>query len=76
MTFLGLGLLCAAGTAVASLWNDGDLLQTRYLSVDVPFIGPVGTSTAFFFDLGVYLVVIGTVLSILEAFGSPEEEVG
>jgi len=76
MTFLGLGLLCAAGTAVASLWNDGDLLQTRYLSVDVPIIGPVGTSTAFFFDLGVYLVVIGTVLSILEAFGSPEEEVG
>jgi hypothetical protein len=34
----------------------------------------VSTSTAFFFDLGVYLVVLGTVLSILEALGSPEEE--
>jgi multicomponent Na+:H+ antiporter subunit A len=74
LTFLGLGLACAAGTAIAALWNDGDLLETRYLSVDVPFIGPVGTSTAFFFDLGVYLVVLGTVLSILEALGSPEEE--
>jgi multisubunit Na+/H+ antiporter MnhB subunit len=72
MTFLGLGLTCAVVTAVAAFWNDGDLLQTRYLSVDVPFIGPVGTSTAFFFDLGVYLVVVGTVLSVLEALGSPE----
>jgi len=76
LTFLGLGLSCAAITAIAAFWNDGDLLQTRYLKVDVPFIGPVGTSTAFFFDLGVYLVVVGTVLAILEALGSPEEELG
>ncbi len=74
LTLLGLGLLCAATTAIAAFWNGGDLLQTRYLHVDVPFIGPVGTSTAFFFDLGVYLVVLGAVLSVLEALGSPEEE--
>jgi hypothetical protein len=35
----------------------------------------VGTSTAFFFDLGVYLVVLGAVLIVLEALGSPEEEI-
>ncbi|HEY6531046.1 MAG TPA: MnhB domain-containing protein [Acidimicrobiales bacterium] len=74
MTLLGLGLTTAAGAALAGLWNGGQLLETRYLSVDVPFIGPVGTSTAFFFDLGVYLVVLGTVLIVLEALGSPEEE--
>ena len=74
MTLLGLGLTTAACTAITALWHDGQLLQTRYLSVDVPFIGPVGTSTAFFFDLGVYLVVLGTVLIVLEALGSPEEE--
>jgi multicomponent Na+:H+ antiporter subunit A len=75
MTLLGLGLTTAATTALAGLWNNGQLLQTRYLSVDVPFIGPVGTSTAFFFDLGVYLVVLGAVLIVLEALGSPEEEI-
>ena len=40
----------------------------------MPFIGQVGTSTAFFFDLGVYLVVLGTLLAVLEALGSSEEE--
>ena len=74
LTILGLGLTVAAGTAVAAFWNGGGLLQTRYLKVEVPFIGPVGTSTAFFFDLGVYLVVLGAVLAILEALGSPDEE--
>ena len=74
MTLLGLGLTTAACTAITAFWNDGQLLETRYLSVDVPFIGPVGTSTAFFFDLGVYLVVLGTVLIVLEALGSPEED--
>jgi multicomponent Na+:H+ antiporter subunit A len=75
MTVLGGGLTVSAGTAVAALWNDGGLLQTRYLKVDVPFLGPVGTSTAFFFDLGVYLVVVGAVLCVLDALGAPEEEV-
>jgi multicomponent Na+:H+ antiporter subunit A len=74
LTLLGLGLTVAAGAAVAALWNGGGVLESRYLTVDLFYIGPVSTSTAFFFDLGVYLVVLGTVLSILEALGSPEEE--
>jgi len=74
MTVLGAGLTVAAVTAIAAFWNGGGLLETRYLHVDVPFIGPVGTSTAFFFDLGVYLVVVGAVLAVLHALGSPEED--
>jgi multisubunit Na+/H+ antiporter MnhB subunit len=76
LTVLGLGLTVAAVTALAGLWNEGSILQTRYLKVEVPFIGPVGTSTAFFFDLGVYLVVVGALLSVLEALSSPDEELG
>lgn len=75
MTVLGVGLVVAVVTAMAAWWNEGSLLQTRYLKFDVPFLGPVGTSTAFFFDLGVYLVVLGAVLCILEALGAPEEDV-
>lgn len=75
-TLLGLGLVTSVGTAFVSLVNDGGFLQHRLLKVDVPVIGPVKTSSAFFFDLGVYLVVVGTVLAILEALGapSPDEE--
>jgi multisubunit Na+/H+ antiporter MnhB subunit len=74
MTVLGMGLTVGVVSAIAAFWNDGGLLQTRYLKVEVPFIGPVSTSTAFFFDLGVYLVVVGAVLCVLEALGAPEEE--
>ena len=74
LTLLGLGLAVGATAALGALWNGGQLLQTRYLKVDVPFIGPVGTSTAFFFDFGVYLVVLGTVLTVVEALGSPGED--
>lgn len=76
MTVLGFGLVVGAGSAVAAFWNDGGLLETRYLKVELPFIGPVSTSTAFFFDLGVYLVVVGAVLCVLEALGAPEDEEG
>ena len=73
-TVLGLGLVVSVSVAFISLVNDGAFLQHRLLSVDLPFIGPVTTSSALFFDLGVYLVVIGTLLSILEVMGAPSED--
>lgn len=73
-TILGAGLLISVSTAFLSLYNDGGFLQHRLLSVDLPFIGPVKTSSAFFFDFGVYLVVLGTVLLILSVLGSPTED--
>lgn len=76
MTLLGGGLVVATSSALLALWNGAQVLQTRYLQVDVPIIGKVALSTAFFFDLGVYLVVLGTLLAALEAFGSPEKELG
>jgi multicomponent Na+:H+ antiporter subunit A len=73
-TLLGSGLVVSVSTAFLSLYNDGGFLQHRLLSVDLPFIGPVKTSSAFFFDFGVYLVVLGTVLMILSVLGSPTED--
>lgn len=70
---VGLGLLVAAGTAIAGLFNGGSLLESRELHVDLPVIGDVATSTAFFFDLGVYLVVVGSFLWLLDAMSAPEE---
>lgn len=73
-TLLGSGLVVSVSTAFLSLYNNGGFLQYRLLSVDVPFIGPVKTSSAFFFDFGVYLVVLGTVLMILTELGAPTED--
>ena len=73
-TLLGGGLIVALATAFLSLVNDGGFLQHRLLKVEVPFIGPVKSSSAFFFDFGVYLVVLGTVLVILAELGAPSED--
>ena len=73
-TLLGLGVLFATVTALGGLWNDGQLLESRLLSVDVPVLGTIETSTVLFFDTGVYLVVVGMVTGMLEAFGRPEED--
>ena len=73
-TLLGSGLLLATGTALITFWNDGQLLESRLLEVHLPVLGELATSTVIFFDSGVYLVVIGTVLAILDAFGRPEED--
>ena len=71
---LGLGLLVATGTALLGLVNNGTLLQSRELHVTLPWLGEIATSSAFFFDLGVYLVVVGSFHWLLEVFSEPENE--
>lgn len=72
MVLLGGGLVVASVSGLAALWDGGQLLQTRYLEFDFPIIGAASMSTAFFFDLGVYLLVLGSMLAVLEVFGEPE----
>ena len=71
---LGLGLLVATGTALLGLVNDGSLLESRELHVTLPWLGEIATSSAFFFDLGVYLVVVGSFHWLLEVLSEPECE--
>lgn len=67
---LGGGLLLAVGTGVAGLALGGDVLQTAILDFSVPVLGHVHLVTSVFFDLGVYLIVVGLMLDILRSLGS------
>jgi multicomponent Na+:H+ antiporter subunit A len=40
------------------------------IEIDVPVLGTVKFVTALFFDLGVYLVVVGLVLDVLRSLGA------
>jgi multicomponent Na+:H+ antiporter subunit A len=40
------------------------------LQFDIPVLGSVKLVTALFFDLGVYLVVVGLVLDVLRSLGA------
>ena len=67
---LGAGLALSAGTAVASLFLGAPALSSALIEVDVPVLGTVKFVTALFFDLGVYLIVVGLVLDVLRSLGA------
>jgi multicomponent Na+:H+ antiporter subunit A len=67
---LGAGLGLSAGTAAASLLLGAPVLSSALIQVDLPVLGTVKFVTALFFDLGVYLIVVGLVLDILRSLGA------
>ena len=67
---LGTGLALSAGTAVASLLLGAPVLSSAVLEFDVPVLGHIKLVTALFFDLGVYLIVVGLVLDVLRSLGA------
>ena len=72
-TLLGGGLLIAAVTAMAPLLLGGGFLESGYLEFDVPLVGHVKAASALAFDIGVFLVVVGVVLMLLETLGMDDE---
>lgn len=61
--FVPFGLLIAASSMVAPLFFGLPVMTGLWMDEPIPVIGMVGS--ALFFDLGVYVVVVGVVLTIL-----------
>ncbi len=74
---LALGLALAGGIGAAA-WAFGfPFLTTAHGHVALPLVGDIELASAMVFDLGVYLVVVGTVLMVLAELGklsAPREE--
>lgn len=71
-TLLGVGITIAALTAAGGWLGGGDVLEGSKWNVDVPVIGTLHVTSALFFDIGVYLVVVGLALGILRTLGAEE----
>ncbi len=67
---LGAGLLFSGTTGVVGLLLGADVLQTAILETTLPVLGDVKLVTSLFFDIGVYLIVVGLVLDILRSLGA------
>ncbi|MDO5683964.1 MAG: MnhB domain-containing protein, partial [Propionibacteriaceae bacterium] len=67
---LGSGLFLSAGAGLVSMLVGGQVLESWTLDIPVPLIGNLHIVTSMFFDIGVYLVVIGLMLDILRSLGS------
>lgn len=68
--FLGAGLAIASGTAVVSLFLGAPALSSAVFTVTLPVLGEIKLVTALFFDLGIYLIVVGLVLDVLRSLGA------
>ncbi|TPW73613.1 Na+/H+ antiporter subunit A [Schumannella sp. 10F1B-5-1] len=77
---LGLGMIFAAGTAAVPLFLGVDALTSTWFEAEIPVLGHLEFVTSTFFDVGVYLVVIGLALDVLRSLGAEVdrqyEEVG
>jgi multicomponent K+:H+ antiporter subunit A len=67
---VAIGLLIATATGVASWLFDAPFLTSTYAHVHLPWIGEFELASAMTFDLGVFMVVVGTVLLILTRLGA------
>lgn len=69
-TVLGSGLLLALVTTMVPWLSGGQILESAYVSLDVPVLGPLPLPSVLAFDTGIYLIVVGLVLAVLSTLGA------
>ncbi|WP_229401188.1 Na+/H+ antiporter subunit A [Micromonospora okii] len=69
-TILGAGLAVSVGTGATALLAGRSVLESATLDLRLPGIGDVHLVTSLFFDIGVYLIVVGLMLDILRSLGA------
>lgn len=67
---LGTGLFLSAGVGLVALIAGQAALESTIIDLYLPVLGHVHLVTSLFFDVGVFLVVIGLVIDILRTFGA------
>ena len=70
---MGFDLIIATLTGFGALVPGLTFLESGYVEFAVPVIGKLKIVSSLFFDVGVYLVVVGMALGLIRALG--EEEV-
>jgi multicomponent Na+:H+ antiporter subunit A len=73
VSLIGIGLLMALAVAVAPLAVGGQLLESAIWKLDVPLLGTVKVVSSAGFDIGVHILVLGTVLTVVTAFVRADE---
>ena len=72
-TLLGAGLAVAVTTAVVPWALGGQLLESAYAHLDLPLLGELRLASVLAFDTGVYLIVVGIVLTVLTSLGAQDD---
>jgi multicomponent Na+:H+ antiporter subunit A len=67
---MGTGLFIAAVSGLAPLAFGGAVLQSAVIDLHLPLLGDLHLVTSVFFDVGVYVLVVGLVLDLLRSLGA------
>lgn len=67
---LGAGMALAVGSGIVPVFFGGAPLSSAIFDFNLPVVGEFHLVTSLFFDIGVFLVVIGLVLDILRSLGA------
>ena len=67
LAWVGSGLLAAAAAGMSAWWSSLPFLTARAIDFHLPVLGEVHLSSVLLFDVGVYLLVIGSTLLMLAA---------
>ncbi|HJR87389.1 MAG TPA: Na+/H+ antiporter subunit A [Acidimicrobiia bacterium] len=73
---LGSGMFLSAGVGLGAMLLGGEVLQSVIVERSLPLLGEVKLVTSVFFDIGVFLVVIGLILDILRSLGAEIDRQG
>ena len=71
---IGTGLAVATGTALGGAVFGTDVLGGGHAYIDLWILGEAHITVSLFFDIGVYLLVIGLILDILRSLGARIDE--
>lgn len=66
------GLLLALGTAAGSIFFNVPFFTHAFDDFDLPLFGETSLHTAMLFDSGVYLVVVGSAITIIQSIGGDD----
>ncbi|MFT9599001.1 Na(+)/H(+) antiporter subunit B [Mesobacillus sp.] len=69
---VAVGLLIAIATGTGGLFFNMPFLTHAFTYVDLPLLGKTSLHTAVLFDTGVFLVVIGVTMTIIQTIGESE----
>ncbi|WP_320064547.1 Na+/H+ antiporter subunit A [Micromonospora sp. RTGN7] len=69
-TVLGTGLAVSVGTGLVALLAGRSVLESVKVDIWLPGVGDLHVVTSIFFDVGVYLIVVGLALDILGSLGA------
>ncbi len=72
VTVIGVGLAIALTTAFGPLLFGHMFFTHTYGFINIPLIGRIELASAGLFDLGVYVVVVGNVITVISAMTDPE----